>query len=106
MAYVILTEPDLEPAPQPRCIALTPGFRVGRTEPNDLVLPDVRISRKHVRFELTDQGWEVFDNGSTSGMYVNEERGGESRLLADGDVIRIGGARLEFVDADLPIENG
>lgn len=72
-------------------------FCIGRTEPNDLVLSDVTISRKHIRFEHTERGWEVFDNGSTSGFYRDDgSRGGESQLLADGDTIQIGRYLLTF----------
>lgn len=97
MPHLIIVEPDQEN----RSVALTEHFRVGRHAQNDLVLRDARISRRHIRFERTPYGWEVLDNGSTSGMYINEERCGTGRLLVDGDVIRIGPVQLTFCEKDL-----
>ena len=97
MPHLIVAEPDHEP----RVVALTEHFRVGRNSQNDLVLSDVRISRYHIRFEKTPRGWEVFDNGSTSGMYINGIRPGSPHLLSDGDAIQIGGILLTFCAQDI-----
>jgi len=86
----------LDTSTQIHRVELRNPFRVGRHPENDLSLSDVRISRHHIRFEKTERGWEVFDDGSTSGFYVNDSRGGDSHLLVDGDVICIGGTLLTF----------
>lgn len=77
-------------------IRLDKPLRIGRHDDNDLVIQSVRMSRRHVRIENVDGSWKIFDNGSTSGFYINDERGGASRELAEGDVIQFGHVRMRF----------
>lgn len=77
-------------------ILLDKPLRIGRHDDNDLVIQSVRMSRRHVRIENVDGSWKIFDNGSTSGFYVNDELGGASRALVEGDVIRVGPVRIWF----------
>lgn len=93
MAYLLVT---LDKTQETHRVELRSPFRVGRHVDSDLAILDVRTSRHHLRFEQTSRGWEAFDDGSTSGAYINHERMGESRLLQHGDVISIGGANLTF----------
>jgi len=92
MPHLVLTHPGHDS----RILPLTGPLKVGRAPDNDLVIADLRMSRHHVRFERTARGWEVFDNGSTSGMIINDSFAGPSKVLDDGDVIRIGGIYLTF----------
>jgi pSer/pThr/pTyr-binding forkhead associated (FHA) protein len=64
---------------------------VGRAPPADLLLDwDDRVSRLHARFERVEDGWEVVDEGSRNGTFVNEERLSGRRRLSDGDTVRFG----------------
>jgi pSer/pThr/pTyr-binding forkhead associated (FHA) protein len=92
MPHLVLTHPGHDS----RILPLKGPFKVGRAPDNDLVIVDMRMSRYHVRFERTERGWEVFDNGSTSGILVNDSRAGSSKVLADGDVIHFGGIYLTY----------
>jgi len=105
MPYLILVHVH-EPEKEARIVPLKAGLRVGRIEENDLVIKDVTISRRHIRFEHSERGWQIFDNGSTSGAYINEMRISDGQVLVDGDAIRIGGMLLRFVDAGLPADYG
>lgn len=63
----------------------------GRTPPNDVVLADERVSRRHAL--IHPQGPEEFwlvDLGSRNGTYVNERRVSQPIRLRDGDQIRLG----------------
>lgn len=77
-------------------IVLDKPLRIGRRDDNDLVIPSALISRCHVRIEPTEHGWAMVDAGSTSGFYVNDERGGASRLLVEGDVFQLAQVRIWF----------
>lgn len=92
MPYLVVVAPGRET----QTVTLVHPFRVGRTPPNDLVLNDVRISRHHLRYEKKERGWEVSDDESTSGMFMNECRVNSPHLLADGDTIRIADVHLTF----------
>lgn len=63
---------------------------VGRAADNKVIIIEPEISRYHMRLERTPRGYELTDLGSTNGTTVNNSPVREARLLASGDVIRIG----------------
>ncbi len=69
---------------------------VGRSAQADVRVADPRVSRRHARFERTEDGWKVEDLGSQNGVLVNGVRIEEPTLLKSGDVVQIGGVRFEF----------
>jgi pSer/pThr/pTyr-binding forkhead associated (FHA) protein len=96
MAHLVCVEKDREP----RIVPLKHPLKIGRARDNDLVVVNMMMSRYHVHFERAENGWKIFDNGSTSGFLINDGLGGSSRVLKDGDVIRFGGIELTFVDGE------
>jgi diguanylate cyclase (GGDEF)-like protein len=63
---------------------------VGRTSATPIHLMDPEVSRRHARFVVEANRIVVEDLGSTNGTFVNGERIGGPRALADGDKIQIG----------------
>ena len=56
------------------------------------------MSRHHARIEAAQGGYWIADLGSRNGTKLNGERfSGESRWLANGDTIEIGGEALRFL---------
>lgn len=91
----------------PQTIEITgSNTRLGRDAGlSNVVLEDPRVSRYHCRIsEEGDDIFRIFDEGSTSGTYVNYKavdiRG---QILQSGDLIHIGpvGLRFELLDAAL-----
>jgi diguanylate cyclase (GGDEF)-like protein len=70
---------------------------VGRGEESDIRIADNSISRRHARLEPTLQGVLVKDLGSTNGTFVNDEPIEGTRLLHDGDYLRIGNCIYRFL---------
>ncbi len=73
--------------------------RVGRSPASsDLVFEnDITLSRLHATFIQEDQSYRLYDEGSTSGTFVNLEPVPEyGRLLVDGDEVSLGAVRLYF----------
>jgi len=68
---------------------------VGSIEGNSIVLPDPGVSRKHLGIRKIASGYELADLGSTNGVYINGQRMAK-RLLANGDIIRIGSSEMVF----------
>lgn len=70
---------------------------VGRIDTNDLVLPDIKVSRRHalIQKEGGDELWLV-DLGSRNGTRLNGERVIRPTLLRDQDKIEIGDYGLVF----------
>ncbi len=65
---------------------------VGRSEEVDLVLHHRDVSRRHLRLRRTGRGYAAMDLGSRFGSAVNgvDLEEGRARILADGDLLRIG----------------
>jgi len=83
-----------------------PALTIGRAPDNTLVINQARISAHHARIDRTADGYAVIDLNSSNGLFFNGQRIA-SRLLADGDVVYLGGqeiavqfrARLGFMPA-------
>ena len=69
---------------------------IGRAPENHVAIADGSISSRHARILRTPQGFVVEDLQSRNGTFVNGERVQEKRLLADGDIIRVGRVILIF----------
>lgn len=69
---------------------LGPGNTVaGRGPDSAIFLPDVTVSREHVRFAVDASGLSMSDLGSTNGTYVNGHRLAAG-MLKEGDQLMIG----------------
>lgn len=62
---------------------------VGRDPSCDLVLHDVKCSRRHAVLEAGPDGITIRDTGSANGVFLNEQRIERAPLKA-GDVVRLG----------------
>ncbi|HVT14517.1 MAG TPA: FHA domain-containing protein [Fimbriimonadaceae bacterium] len=77
---------------------LSPGtLSIGRDQTCSLTLAyDSLVSRRHAEITLDDAGARLGDLGSRNGTTVNGQRVTGSVVLADGDVIGIGRAKLTY----------
>lgn len=70
--------------------------RIGRESSNDIVVPDINVSRVHAEIYMQPNGsWVIADLGSTNGVYLNKRRV-QKAPLRDADMITIGTTTLEF----------
>lgn len=72
---------------------------VGRGEECEVMLADLKASRRHAELRLEAGGWEVHDLGSANGILVNGKGGRQSRLKS-GDTVSLGETLLEFYAAE------
>lgn len=70
-------------------------FTIGRSKQSDFVINDSNVSRTHAFLTLDDEHWQIKDNNSTNGTYVNEVKVTEVRLQHN-DLIRIGTTELIY----------
>ncbi len=69
---------------------------IGRESKNDIVIPDINVSRVHAEIRQDASGaWILTDLGSTNGTFVNG-RQIKSAALHDADRIIVGTTNLEF----------
>ncbi len=63
---------------------------LGRGAKNDIVIIDNEVSREHCRFSRRDNGFVLFDLGSSNGTYVNGQRVKTSWSLPPECIVEIG----------------
>lgn len=80
---------------------------VGRHPDADIFFDDVTVSRRHAEITRTDGRFEIVDQRSLNGTYVNGERVDRMDLV-NGSEVRIGKFRLNFFisPSDLPTPAG
>jgi hypothetical protein len=69
---------------------------VGRSPDCEIFLDDVTVSRKHAVLVRKDNGYELADEGSLNGTFLNKKRI-ETAQLEDGDELQIGKYRMTFL---------
>src|SRR5436853_7857208 len=76
--------------------------RIGRSrDVNELVLDDERISRRHAVLRREGNTYLLIDLKSVNGTAVNDKRI-EERLLANNDLLEIGGYSFLFDESLIP----
>lgn len=95
-----LVHRDSGGAQQLTSLARRERVTIGREEAVDVDLAgDEQVSRVHAELELIGGSWVIVDDGlSTNGTFVNDERVGSRRRLADRDLIRVGDTGLLYRD--------
>lgn len=93
------------PAAGARYLLDTDVTTVGRHPDADIFFDDVTVSRRHSEVTRLGSAFEIVDQCSLNGTYVNGERVDRSALV-NGAEVRIGKFRLTFFvsPADLPAD--
>jgi predicted component of type VI protein secretion system len=71
---------------------------IGRARANDVVLPDISVSRRHAVLRREVDGYVVVDRASGNGTRING-RSIQTARLRDGDELALGDSVVQFVDA-------
>jgi ABC-type multidrug transport system ATPase subunit/pSer/pThr/pTyr-binding forkhead associated (FHA) protein len=79
----------------------TRRLRIGRSPDNDIVVPDLIVSRHHAELRETGDGrYEIVDLGGHNGTFVNGRRV-TSAVLDESDIVGIGHATFRLVGKEL-----
>jgi hypothetical protein len=92
---LIVLEPGIGGMPPGETIAVHDGSTLGRSSRADVVVGDSTVSAEHAHLSRVGRAWVVTDLGSTNGTRVNDLSVTGSAPLADGDVLTLGGVRLQ-----------
>ena len=71
-------------------------YTLGRAPTNTIAIADGSVSSNHARILRTPEGFVLEDLQSRNGTYVNGEQVKDKRVLADGDLIRLGKIIMTF----------
>ena len=70
---------------------------IGRGEDCDIRLSDHSVSRRHALIEPTLGEYQVSDQNSTNGTFVNDKQLAGPRMLRDGDYLRVGNCLYRYL---------
>jgi hypothetical protein len=71
--------------------------RIGRGADNDIVLNDKATSREHILIREQNNNFVLYDRGSKTGTYLNNNRVERGETLMHGDTIDLGDTRFRFM---------
>ena len=69
---------------------------IGRSPDNDITIDNLAVSTLHARILRVEKEFQVEDNGSLNGTFVNNKRVQGQTIIRDGDVIQIGKHTVVF----------
>jgi ABC-type multidrug transport system ATPase subunit len=92
--------PSVDRRPTARMPLPAQAMRIGRIPANDLVLPDLDVSRHHAELRKSPTGsYAIVDLGSHNGTFVNGQRV-TSKLLTEADLVSIGHSTFRLKDGE------
>lgn len=80
--------------------------RLGRHPENDIIIEDLKISRRHAIIQWVDNQYRISDLGSANGTFINSARITAPTILKSGDMITIGNTHLNLQIITQPGEAG
>ncbi len=75
-----------------------PTLRLGRSQANDIILNEPRVSGQHAQLSFSHEGWLVVDLDSSNGTMLDGQRLAprSAKPVQSGSVLQIGGFRLSI----------
>lgn len=70
---------------------------IGRAPDNTIVLPDQTLSRHHARLVETEEGYDLIDNDSGNGVWIEEKRV-KRHPLKHAQYFRLGSRSFQYLD--------
>jgi ABC transport system ATP-binding/permease protein len=95
--------PSVDRRPTMRMPLPAKALRIGRVPDNDIVLPDLDVSRHHAELRKSPAGtYEIVDLGSHNGTYVNGRRV-SSAVISEDDIVSIGHSTFRLAGGELRV---
>ena len=95
--------PSVDRRPTMRMPLPAKALRIGRVPDNDIVLPDLDVSRHHAELRKSPAGtYEIVDLGSHNGTYVNGRRV-SSAVISEDDIVSVGHSTFRLAGGELRV---
>ncbi len=95
--------PSVDLRPTSRMPLPAKALRIGRVPDNDIVLPDLDVSRHHAELRKSPAGtYEIVDLASHNGTYVNGRRV-SSAVIGEDDIVSIGHSTFRLAGGELRV---
>ena len=74
---------------------------IGRNLQCSIPVPDIKLSRIHCVLRNVEGTFELLDNNSTNGTYINKNKVDISQSVSNGDIITIGDTEIQFSSKEM-----
>ena len=92
--YYLYAIPDIEKTYVAYNITQNGSLLIGSNDSNNIIYKNVLVNDVHARLDYQDGLWQVLDNNTPMGVYVNDKKIMGSYLLKYGDIIFISGLKI------------
>jgi len=84
---------------------LTNKVSIGRGYQNDIILADPHVCPEHVIIEYVNEQWQVLDQQSVNGTFLNEtKQTADQHIIHSGDIIQLGKSKIRVIFPSHPVE--
>lgn len=92
--YYLYAIPDIEKTYTTYSILQSGSLMIGQNDTNNIIYKNVLVSDVHARIDYNSGLWQITDNNSASGVYVNNQKISQTKVLSYGDIIFIAGLKI------------
>ena len=92
--YYLYAIPDVESSYTAYNITTNGSLLIGENDTNDIVYHHVLISSLHAKLDYNNGLWQITDNNTPTGVYVNNAKILRTKVLKYGDIIFIAGLKI------------
>ena len=103
--YYIYAFPDIDNSYIPYNINNNGSLLIGKAGNNNIIYNHVLVSDIHARLDYKDGLWQILDNQSSFGIYVNDKNITNNCLLKCGDIVFIAGLKIITMNGFVLINN-
>ena len=92
--YYLYSIPDVEKSYVAYNITENGSILIGSNQNNDIIYNHVFVKDIHAKIDYNDGLWQITDNNTQTGVYVNDTKINGTKILYYGDIIFIAGLKI------------
>ena len=92
--YYLYAISDVEKNYKSYNVTPTASFLIGQLESNNIIYRNPLVSNVHAKLDYNNGIWQIADNNTNFGIYVNDQKINKMTFLNYGDVIFIAGLKI------------